>query len=228
MWKRGNRSRSSTTMLRPRPAGAVATLEPRPPADDRHLVVLPVTCPVQGPPRTSCIHQAEGPAPIGSAQRAETFSCRWAGPRPLWRDRHDDASGPETVRADRGARDAAVEALVRGPRGLGADAPESGQEPGSWPALVCMIVAACLAVSYAFLPWVVSRLFDDAQAARPVAVEVPARADERRPVESRRSSAPAPACAPRRCDKLSDLARRARVDGRVTDFGKAIRAPQRA
>ena len=93
---------------------------------------------------------------------------------------------------------------------------------GSWPALVCMIVAACLAVSYAFLPWVVSRLFDDAQAARPVAVEVPAReTDERRPVESRdghlRQLQPVLRAD---ADKLSDLARRARVDGRMTDFGK--------
>ena len=93
---------------------------------------------------------------------------------------------------------------------------------GSWPGIVCVIVAACVAVSYALLPWVASRTFDGAQAARPATVETPARdADERRPAESREAHLRQLQSVLRMdADKFSEIARRARADGRVTDFAK--------
>ena len=84
-----------------------------------------------------------------------------------------------------------------------------------------MIVAACLAVSYAFLPWVVSRLFDDAQAARPVVVEVPARdatSGVRSSLETLICASSSPCSAPMRTSFPTSRDERASV--RVTDFGK--------
>jgi hypothetical protein len=85
-----------------------------------------------------------------------------------------------------------------------------------------MIVAACLVVSYVFLPWVASRAFDGAQAARSAAIEAPAQnADERRSSDPREAHLRQLQSVLRMdADKLSEIARRARADGRVTDFGK--------
>jgi hypothetical protein len=107
-------------------------------------------------------------------------------------------------------RAASAPILLRAARGL-----------GSWPGIVGVIVAAFVAVSYVLLPWVASRTLDDAQASRPSTVGIPARdADERRPAESRETHLRQLQSVLRMdADKLSEIARRARTDGRVPDFG---------
>jgi hypothetical protein len=84
-----------------------------------------------------------------------------------------------------------------------------------------MIVAVCLAV-YAFLPRVASRAFDDARAARSATIEAPARdPEERRPVDPREAHLRQLQLVLRMdADRLSEIARRARADGRLTDLAK--------
>lgn len=100
--------------------------------------------------------------------------------------------------------------------------PRLARRSWPWPGIVLAIIVVGLAVSYASLPWSTSRKVDDAQAARPATVAEPAReADARRPAEAREAHLRQLQPVLRRdADKLSEIARRARVDGHVTDFGR--------